>query len=318
MSNELVGLDPNQLPAHLRVDDADNEFAAGIGGGGIDAPTISLRGKEFRFRYNGEETSTRSRELQVILVRGRPHVSKRWYKGQYESGSIDMPACYSIDGAKPDPASPEIQSDRCSTCPRNQFGSKITPSGKKGKECADYKRLAVVPVLGGKINDQVCVLDLPVMSLRKMRGDRSDYQFLQEFTQALHRHKIPPYGVVTTLEFTDAEFPQVAFRVERYLSEDEFAHIKALRQAEIVEEIMAEPQAEAPGPIAEKVTPEADSSGEGDVANMLGGGAKPKPEPEPEPEQKAEPEPEAKPEQKAEPADDDVMAQVKGLLGGLS
>ncbi|TVR98843.1 MAG: hypothetical protein EA406_05520, partial [Rhodospirillales bacterium] len=278
-------IDPAQLPAHLRAEAPDDEFAAGIGGGGIDMPVLSLRGKEFRFRYQGNETSTRSRELDIILLRGRPHMSKRWYQESYSAGSIDMPDCWSLDGARPDVNAKAPQSDRCSTCPRNQFGSKITPGGKQGKECADYKRFVVLPVLDGRVTSQPVILDLPIMSLRKARGDRSDNMFLQEYVGALSRHSIKPYGVVTRLEFTDAEYPQVAFTMHRATTAEEYQQIVAMREDDLVQDALGEPQVEGSGPIRESEAP---------VEQVLN--IKPAPAPEPEPVKADPPKPKPAPE----------------------
>jgi len=341
MSNDMT-LNLGNLPAHLQSNEVSDEFGAGIQSGGLDAPILSIRGKEFRFRFQGNETSTRSRELKVILLRSRPHLSKRWFKDQYESGSVDMPTCFSTNGNRPDDASEEKQSDLCARCPRNQFGSKITPSGKKGKECADYKRMVILPVLDGKINDQPVVFDVPVMSLRKAKTDRSDNQFLQEYTGILARNKIPVPGVITVLEFTDAEYPQVAFRADRTTTEAEWAMIQELRASDEVTALLEEAQAEATGPITDTTpTPEPEpakpaDNGESDVANMFGGGKAKEPEPEkptgdiPGGFKTKEPEPvplsetpagkakaqETKPEPAASDSDA-VMADVKKLLGGL-
>lgn len=322
MSTELANL--SNLPAHLRTTEETNEFASGISSGGLDMPVLSIRGKEFRIRYQGNEQSTRSREIKGVLIAARPHVSKRWYKGAYEAGSIDMPACFSIDGVRPSEMSTDKQSDKCSTCPRNQFGSKITPSGKQGKECSDYKRTIFLPIFDGAFlkdpdgNLMPCVLDIPWSSLKKNRADRSDNMFLAEYGGALSRHKIKVHGVVTRLEFTDAEYPQVCFAYDSPLDEQTFAAIEALRSDDTVAEALAEPNAEAPGPITETPPVEAPKAAEPAKPNFLGGQTKaeardqPKAEPEPV-KQEAAPEPEPE----AAPANDDVMASVKKLLGGL-
>lgn len=317
MSTDIMNL--NNLPAHLRTDEETNEFASGISGGGLDMPVLSIRGKEFRYRYQGNETSTRSREIKLVLLAARPHVSKRWYKDAYEAGSVVMPACFSTDGVRPSDASTDKQSDKCATCPRNQFGSKITPSGKKGKECNDYKRMIVLPVVDGQLTDTPVILDLPWSSLKKNRDDRTDNMFLAEYGAALARHKIKVHGVVTRLEFTDAEYPQVCFAYDSPLDEATFAKVEALRQDDTVLEALAEPNAEAPGPIneaPEKPAPE--KAAEPAQPDII----KSKPEPEPA-KQETKPDPaEAAAESRADdqaadaPADEDVMASVKKLLGG--
>lgn len=302
-----LALNVGNLPAHLQNAELTDEFSGGISSGGLGAPMLSIRGKEFRFRSDGNETSTRSRTLQVVLLKSRPHMSRRFYSGQYTGGETSAPLCASQDGNRPDDNVLEKQADLCARCPRNQWGSKITASGKKAKECADYKRMLVLPVFDGVITDQPVLFDVPITSLRKLKGDRSDNMYLQEYTGALARHKIPPYGVLTTLEFTDAEFPQVSFRLERALEESEFNRMVAMRADEDITDLLG--MDEAPGPIREvEAKPE----------EILGAAPPPPAEPEPAPKPEAAPAPEGKEEPKAEPPSDDaVMADVKKLLGGL-
>lgn len=322
MSSNLAKIDLNNLPAHLRAapEETTNEFGAGIGSGGLGVPVLSIRGKEFRFRSEGQEFSTGERTLDVILLASRPHVSKRWFGQSYESGSTVAPACASTDGVRPD-SGEDRQADKCSTCPRNQFGSKITPSGKKGKECNDYKRLIVLPVIDGVLQEQPVVLDLPWTSLKKSRDDKTDTMFLHEFTGALVRHGIRVPAVVTTLKFTSAEYPQVGFSMARPATEDEWDLIQSVRESDTVQDLLSEEAVEAPGPITETPPPKpAEKPAE-----------KPKAKAEPKPEQpdmfkkpkakasppEPEPEPEAAPETAEEPAasGEDPMAEVRKLLG---
>lgn len=247
MSNNLMNVNINNLPAHIRNMQATDEFGAGIGSGGLDMPVLSIRGKEFRFRYQGEETTTRSRSLECVLLRARPSVSKRFYEKAYSPGSVELPDCFSTDGVRPDSNVPNPQSDKCATCPHNQFGSKITDSGKPGKACSDYKRFVILPVMEGRLTSQPVVMDLSIMSLRKRRGDQREVMFAQEYAGALHRHGLPPYAVVTTLEFTDAEYPQVAMGMSRLLEEDESAEVLRLREDDLVHEALD--GMEEPGPI---------------------------------------------------------------------
>lgn len=329
--NDLTTLSQN-LPAHLRATDQDMaEFQTGIQSG-LDIAFLSIRGKEFRFRYQGNETSTRSRQLDVVVVASRPNISKRWFESAYEPGSIDMPACFSLDGVRPSDASTNKQAEKCSMCPRNQFGSKITSSGKQGKECDDYKRFAVLPVLDGKITDTPVIMDLPFGSLKKKREDRSDNMFWQEYGAALYRHQIAPYAVVTRLEFTDAEYPQVCFAFNRALTEDEAKAARAAREDETVKAALADEQVEPVGaiteqsdePAPESTKAEAPDTSQSNVANLLRGDApaeKPAPAPEPakepeakEPEpakQEAAPAPEA---QEPEPEQSDLMDQIRASL----
>lgn len=69
------------------------------------------------------------------------------YEGQYNPNDIQPPACFAIGKNKaemaPSPNATNPQSDKCSTCPKNEFGS--DPAGGKGKACKNKYRLAVIP-----------------------------------------------------------------------------------------------------------------------------------------------------------------------------
>src|SRR5690625_2220630 len=112
MSKNLININLQNLPSHIKNMQSTDEFGAGISSGGLDMPVLSIRGKEFRFRYQGNETSTRSRTLDCVLLRARPAVSKRCYQDKYSPGSVEMPTCWSLDGHRPDPSVAEPQSDK--------------------------------------------------------------------------------------------------------------------------------------------------------------------------------------------------------------
>jgi len=296
------------------------EFDAGIAGG-MALPTLSIRGKEFRFRFNGEEQSTRLREIEVIFVASRPAVSKRFYAEGYSPGETAPPDCSSTTGIAPD-GGENKQSDRCGTCPHNQWGSKVTPSGKLGKACADYKRVVVKPFINGKMTKQSVVLDVPAASLKSPKGYQGDDLFLREYMAALNRHGVPPTGAVSKVYFTDAEYPQLVFGFVRYAEEAEHAAVQEDRESEDVQSVLSAEGVEPKAPITQAAPAEPEP--------------KPAHTPEPEQEQKAaEPVPEPKQEQKyaaAEPVpvamepgpvkeeaagdEDDAMAEVEKLLAG--
>ena len=286
MSTEIANLDKHK-PSYLAKATAPNssdEFLGGVSGG-MPLPVVSVRGKEFRFRFQGQEQNTRQREMQCILVAARPKVSKRFYASQYSSGETAAPDCASADGVTPDVAEPV--NDKCATCPKNAWGSKITDSGKEGKACQDYKRLVVLPLIDGQIADKPCVLDVAPTSLKAPKGYKGDELFLREYLNALGRHDIPPTAAVTTLGFSDAEYPQLIFNFARFAEEDEYNTAQGFRDDEEVKDVL-EGGMEASGPVSEaegKTIPTKDVS---------------EPEPEAKKEQpKKEAEPEPEPEEQA-------------------
>lgn len=285
MANDIVVQDrPSFLPPAAKGG-VINEFMNGLqGGGGLDLPVLSLRGKGFRLRRDGQEVSLKASMLDVILVGSRGSNSHRFYEGQYVPGESKAPTCASADGVKPDSNVEAPQSETCATCPRNVWGSRITRSGGKGKECDDYRRVLVF-IPSKKILTPV-VLDIPATSLRKSRGDHGPELQLREYLLAMSRHGIEPHQAVTTLAFSDDEFPRLVFSFARWASEDEYAAVEGCRASDEFKQALefAGPE----GPIIEE--PEL-------------------PVTKPKTEAKPEPEPEAEPEAEEEVAEEEVSEE---------
>lgn len=326
MANDIVISRPSFLPA--KVDAPAARAAADEFGGGLRAgmplPMLSTRGKEFRVRMDGNETSLRAvsrNGLDVVLVAARPTVSKRWYEGSYTSGEIVSPTCSSKDGITPDVGNPV--SKTCAACPKNAWGSGSRPDGTatKGKACGDYKRVVVWPV-GLNSGDRTAtpmVLDLAATSLRAPKGSRG-LMMLSEYVQALTKNNLPVYAYVATLDFSDAEFPQVTFTPKRPVTEDEYTAVMAFREDDDVQEVLFGEVTEAAGAV-KQAEPEAEDEEEVVYASPAKEekpkaakpkAAKPAPAPEPEPEV-AEPA-----EEEATEVEDeaDMLAEIEALLSG--
>lgn len=297
------------------------EFAGGVQAAGLALPVLSIRGKMFRARLGGEESVlTKDRELQVILVAARPHASKRYYDSAYQAGSVEAPACASVDGKAPTQGDRK-QSASCATCPHNVFGSK-----GKGKACNDYKRVIVLPLVNGKPVNTPCVLDIPATSLRtpkELRGGTD--KMLAEYLGALSRHQIDPTTVVSTISFTGAEHPQLCWSLARYVDETEHSFVQSLRDDGDVLDALGDEAHEPPVQITEAAAPVVQPVAEQPVEVK----AAPKQEPKaksaqvdieeaiaatPEPKAEAAPAPVVS---EAPKADDDLMADIEKLLGGL-
>lgn len=318
MSTEMM-LNQANLPAHLQNTQAStDEFAGGLQSGAL-LPVMSIRGKEFRLRWQGvERPLTQERHIDAVFVAARPHISKRFYNKGFESGSVDAPTCASTDGVRPDSGS-EKQCDTCAMCPHNQFGSRITPNGKKGKACNDYKRIIVLPLVQGNPLSSPVVLDVPATSLKAPQAHRGEELFLREYMGLLARHNVPAQGVVTRISFTSAEYPQLHMALQEYTEERLYQHVMELRGSDEVTETLQASMAEPTGPIKVEQEPAAPAPE-----------AKPEPKPEPkpapapvqeapkpEPVQEAAPEPEAKPEAQPEQNDDGLMNEINDLLKGI-
>lgn len=218
------------------VSEADYNLAGGILSG---FAVVSIRGKVWRARHKGDEHIIRDkkdgepkRRLQVVVVGVGPNVAKTYYAGAYVSGNTEAPDCASTDGIRPDAGVADPQASTCATCPMNQFGSRVTEAGKKGKACQDNKRLAIVPA------DDIenSVFGGPML----LRIPPSSFQSLDQVSQVLAKNRVPFYGAVLDIGFDpDAEYPLLTFRaLGRITDPDLAAMIMEHRNSTVTESIL--------------------------------------------------------------------------------
>jgi hypothetical protein len=212
--------------------DAADEFTGGVASG---FPSLSIKGREFAVTRGGEtKTIMRKNEdgdleavrsINVVILKGNPHLSKVYYEGKYEEGSDGKPTCFSNDGQRPDPEAAKPQCDTCALCPQNQWGSRITDAGKKARNCSDSRRLAVAAA--DAINDPMLVR-VPATSTKS----------LAEYAKQLKvRGKALP-EVLTKLSFTPGvAFPSLEFEPKGLLGEDLLREIAAVRNSDLVAQI---------------------------------------------------------------------------------
>jgi pyruvate/2-oxoglutarate dehydrogenase complex dihydrolipoamide acyltransferase (E2) component len=248
MSN-LVPLSKNQLPAHLRrgADTAravSTELSAGVTAG---FPIISYRGKVWRVRKGGEEinyvdqSGDPIQSIELVLVKSNKMPSKTFYKSKYKEGDNAAPTCWSSDGIKPDAGVKEPQHNACATCPHNQWGSRISEDGKKGRACSDVRRMAVVfaDELRRKGTDShLFLMRVPPASLNPLK----DYA-----EKVLGPAGVEYFAVATRVGFDSAaSHPKLTFRVAtennapRFLSEEEYEAVCTLRDSEDAHRILSE------------------------------------------------------------------------------
>jgi hypothetical protein len=120
-------------------------------------PQLSVKGGKFRIILDGEETvmmrnnpDTNEPEpvalVKLVVLNTGKRAARSYYPGKYNPENVTPPACFSLDGEKPDASVAEPQSTTCASCPMSQKGSKISEaSGKAITACTMQRRLAVVP-----------------------------------------------------------------------------------------------------------------------------------------------------------------------------
>jgi hypothetical protein len=241
-----------KVPAHLanifQVNTED--LSAGVSGG---FSVLSFRASKWRIKHQGNETLVTNSEgeavpsVEVIMLRASKSISKIWYETAYADGSNAAPDCLSVDGITPDAGAQKPQSKACATCKWNQWGSKITPAGKKSKACSDHRRMAVTPV--GDIPNSAfggpMLLRIPPASLTD----------LSLYGQKLGAKGFAYNAVVTRLGFDpDASYPKLTFKAVRPLTDDELEQVAELFQGDTIGRILSEASeletAEAPATAA--------------------------------------------------------------------
>jgi hypothetical protein len=281
MSNIIKHADIFSAPASVIPEFASGGFAV-----------LSPKGSKWRIKHKGEENMITDADgdpkstIDLVIIDAPAHISKTYYAAGYVEGSTDAPDCQSIDGTVPDPASTSPQSASCATCPHAQFGSRITPAGKKGKACSDALRLAVVPA-GDILNSNFAGAMLLRVSATAIAG------FVQ-YNDLLKSNGKSFRAVITRVGFDpDASYPKLVFKRGRDLTEDERADvIEMYSRTDALSRILSEPaqprdddeeqpaQAAAPAPkaAAQRTVPAPAAPAPKPKAV-----AKPKPAPVPEP-----------------------------------
>ncbi len=115
-----------------------------------------------------------------------------FYEGPYDPKSIAPPACFAIGSNPtqlvPSDNSPVKQSDTCSACPMNQFGS-----AGNGKACKNSRVLAVLPP-GATADTPLWILKVSPTALKA---------FDAYVTSIARQFQMPPVGVVTEVSFDE-------------------------------------------------------------------------------------------------------------------
>src|ERR1035437_2796736 len=155
MANDMTAF-TNARPAAAFASLGGEQTESLADGIGSSYGVVGYKGKVWSLRYHGaKHIFTRADDgspmsyLDVIILRQGHTKSKSFYKSKDEGGGYDVdasegkrPICASLDGITPDDDVLEKQSEHCATCKRNEW--KTSPDGRKGRECTDYKRLAVL------------------------------------------------------------------------------------------------------------------------------------------------------------------------------
>lgn len=223
----------SDLPAHIRELQQKNDAGDWGTGQSTGFPVISIKGSKFHVR-RGDETKlvttsdgeTPAISLPLIIVKTHAGLAKTYFEETYVEGSDSKPTCYSVDGVAPATDSEERQAKSCSTCPHNQWGSRITEAGTKAKRCSDVKRLAVSSP--NQINDPM-LLRVPPSSLKKWN----------EYTSLLAKRGCTPTHVITKVSFEpNVAYPSINFDAIEFVSDSMVGELELVMEDALLDTIV--------------------------------------------------------------------------------
>lgn len=247
MSNGLIPLE--QLQAHLpqRMQERraqgvalNKNFIEGVREG---FPTLSIKGKVFRFRHQGVEQPALDANrkpvsyIDVILVDASPTIAKTYYAKGYVEGDMDPPDCWSLDSVKPDPSVENKVSPTCLNCPMNQFGSRVTDRGSQAKACSDQRRIAIT---------MPHHLDVPAPLVVLSRIPQGSLKNLKSYADQLDRYGVEINAVITRLSFDHTEaFPKLVFEYAGALNDLQYDVVLDLVEGEETRAMLTSPITDA-------------------------------------------------------------------------
>jgi hypothetical protein len=213
-----------------------DDLGAGIGG---NYATLSIRGKTFRVKHQGNETPITDSNgdavgsLEAVIVKANPYLTKQFYENAYSEGDNAAPVCFSIDGKSPSPAVEAPQHTNCAMCPQNRFGSRVTEAGTKVKACQDNKKLAIVPLadLKNAVYGGPMLFRVPASALKDLLA----------FNNKLSAAGYPYNAVAVRIGFDlDASYPKPTFKPIRVLNSEEAATVVEHYSSDAVERLLGD------------------------------------------------------------------------------
>lgn len=222
--------------------DPSQSLAEGIG---ASYPVIGYKGKIWSLRHRGEsyiflrpDDGTPIGYIDVVVLRSAPVKAKSYYlAGAFDEQQSQgkRPICASIDGIKPDKDVLEKQSEVCALCPRNEW--RTDANGRKGRDCSDYKRLAVLllPNQTAKLFGQALVE--PVF----LRVPPDSLNDLAVFGENMAQQGWPYSSFVTRISFDSTKsHPKFVFKAVQALTDTEAATVIGLREDMVSKRITGE------------------------------------------------------------------------------
>ena len=244
MANDLINMKafeggPSQAFANL----PNESLADGIGS---SYGVINYKGKVWSLRYRGEkhtfvrpDDGTPASYIDVVVLQRALPKSKSYYEKWDGGGASEgtRPICASIDGVVPDEDVQQKQADACSLCPRNEW--KMQDTGRMGRECQDYKRLAVLLMpLQTK-----AILGEPLMEPVFLRVPPASLNNLAKMGEQMDHLGHPYISYVTRITFDPTKaHPEMVFHALQKLTDAEAPVVLTLRDDPLALRIIGAPR----------------------------------------------------------------------------
>jgi hypothetical protein len=181
---------------------------------------LSTKGGALTYRDN----PIAGNAIEVVILSSP--VERLYYTARYDPTNPAGPVCFALGqtmtGLKPNTNSPEKQSDLCSQCPKDQWGS--AANGGKGKACAEKRRLLIMTADSissvESVNmGEVAALRTPVTSVKGFAT------YLQKIASATKR---PLSAVVTKISVVPDAKTQFKVNFDFVRTIDDLDVVKAL------------------------------------------------------------------------------------------
>lgn len=173
---------------------AQKQASAQHVGGSFKA--VSIRGGILSI----DDNPVKGNQLRCVVLVDCPE--NQYYIGKFDPSKPQAPVCYAFgdlsatdpeDNMAPHEKAKDPQSEDCSTCPHNEFGSADTG---RGKACKNVRRIALITEDALESPEameeaEVRMLKVPVMSVKNFG------KYVQKLSEDVQR---PTWGVITLLQ----------------------------------------------------------------------------------------------------------------------
>ena len=248
----IVAFESGKLPAYLsavNVSELNQDLTSHASSG---FPIMSIKGKVFTLARGDERTvlpnpkdpDSPATAIDVVVIKVNKGTSKVFYANGYQEGEQGKPDCFSNNGDKPDAGSKAPQAKSCQACPNNQWGSKVSATGGKGKLCQDSVRIAIAPV--DQVNDPM-LLRVPPASIKA----------LGELGTVCAKRGVPYNAAVTKISFDLASAtPKLLFKPVGLVPDATFEAIQKVASSDLVNNILGNGFSSEAAPALPTVEPE--------------------------------------------------------------